>query len=394
MLAEKLGLDPLTVWRKNHFRAGDPAAGRKMPANTLSSEAYDELMEKGAEAIGWGKKWQGWGRPYQVMGARRRGVGMALAHQGGGSTRLPASARVQINHDGTAQVLVGSSDIGTGCKVAFAQIGAEALGLGIGDVYVERVIDTETVPYAPMTAGSIALFNSGLAIQIAATDAKKQILQIAATAHWSPDVLKEGITAPEELDIKDSMVYVKADPQRRVSVKEVVSSVLAPIVIGKAHRHGVSAIGPQVKATVVGFADVEVDTLTGRVEVLKLVLGHDSGRIINPGTSQNQVYSGALMSLGYGLMEEVVFDPATGRVLNLALADYLVPTALDAPPMQIIFSANIDPIGPFGAKGLAESPAICPHAAIANAIYNAIGVRISELPLTPEKVLRALSEVR
>ena len=170
--------------------------------------------------------------------------------------------------------------------------------------------------------------------------------------------------------------------------------MLAPIVIGKAHRHGASAIGPQVKATVVGFADVEVDTETGRIEVLKLVLGHDSGRIVNPGTSQNQVYSGALMSLGYGLMEEVVFDPATGRVLNLALTDYRMPTALDAPQMQIIFSDNIDPIGPFGAKGLAESSAICPHAAIAGAVYSAIGARLNELPLTPEKVLRALSEVR
>ena len=182
--------------------------------------------------------------------------------------------------------------------------------------------------------------------------------------------------------------YVRRDPSRRVAVKDVVGSVLAPIVIGSAQRHGLSSIGPQPKASIVGFADVEVDVATGRIMVLKLILGHDSGRIINPQTAGNQVYGGALMSLGYALMEEVVFDLKTGQVLNPALTDYRVPTSLDAPAMEIIFSENIDPIGPFGAKGIGESPMCYPHAAIA--IYNAAGVRVNELPITPEKLLKAL----
>ncbi|MFH1775642.1 MAG: molybdopterin cofactor-binding domain-containing protein, partial [Chloroflexota bacterium] len=332
----------------------------------------------------------GWGKPYRAIGTRRRGVGMAVAHQNGGAPGYPSSASVQLNHDGTAQVLAGSMELGTGCKTSFAQIGAEALGLKVEDVYVVKDVDTETVPYACMTGASISLFNEGLSVQIAAANARRQLLEMAFTAPWSPDSLKQGVNTAEDLDIKDSVIYVKADPSRCIAVKEVVGSVLAPIVIGNAQRHGLSAIGPQPKASLAGFADVEVDVETGRIRVLKLILGHDSGRIINPQTAGNQVYGGALMSFGYALMEEVVFDPATGRVLNPALTDYRVPTSLDMPAMEIIFSENIDPIGPFGAKGIGEAPMCYPHAAIASAIYNAAGVRISELPITPEKVLRAL----
>jgi len=389
-LMEKLDLDPLTMWKKNHYRAGDPLGGGRVPGNVLSSDAFDELIDKGAEAIGWKEKWQGWGKPYRTNGVKKRGVGMALALLTAGLTPLPASARVQINHDGTAHVLAGSMDIGTGCKTAYAQICAEALGFKVEDVYLVRDVDTESVPFSCLTGASTSLFIEGSAAKLAAEDAKAQLLEMASTAPWSPDALKQGVKSPDELDIKDNVIYVKKDPGRCCAVRELVSSVLAPIVIGSAYRHGVSHIGPQPKATMAGFADVEVDTKTGKVTVLKLVLGHDSGRIINPQTSENQVFGGALMSLGYGLMEEVTFDSKTGKPLNPALSDYSLPTALDAPAMEIIFSENIDPIGPFGAKGLGEAPSVYPHAAIAGAIYNAIGVRLSELPITPQKVLYAL----
>ncbi len=394
MLAEKLRIDPLTIWKKNHHKTGEPMHASFSSGLTLSSEAYDELIDKGAKAIDWEGKWKGWGKPYEVIGPKKRGVGMAIGLHTSGIPALPASATIEINHDGTANVLIGSVDIGTGCKTTFAQICAEVLGLKIEDVYVVRDVDTETVPHMCLTGASISLYLGGSVIKIAAADAKRQLLEMAHTAPWSPASLKDGIEKPEDLDLKESMIYVKANPNRRAPVKEIVRPVIAPIVIGRALRHDIPLSGPKASATLSGFADVEVDTETGQVNVLKLVAGHDSGRIVNPEVCENQVYGGALMSFGYALMEEVAFDPATGKALNPALTDYWMPGALDTPPMEVIFSDNIDPLGPFGAKGIGESPAICPHTAIASAIYNAIGVRISQLPITPDKVLKALGKIK
>ncbi|MFC2019941.1 xanthine dehydrogenase family protein molybdopterin-binding subunit, partial [Chloroflexota bacterium] len=326
-----------------------------------------------------------------VAGPRRRGVGMAIGQHGSAAApRFPTSATVQVNHDGTVLILAGAMDQGTGCKTTLAQVCAETMGLKMKDVYTVKTVDTEVVHYSVASGGSKTLPLGGAAVMVAARDARRQILEMAATAPWSPDILKEGASGPDDLDIKDGLIYVKADPDRCAAVKEVVSSVLAPIVIGKAHRHNLAISGPTACIPVLGFADVEVDTETGRVTVLKIVAGQDSGRIVNPQVCENQVLGGALMSLGYGLMEEVVLDPATGRVLNPALTDYRMPTAMDMPSMVAIFADNIDPTGPFGAKGIGEASNISPHAAIASAIYNAIGVRINEVPITPEKILNAL----
>lgn len=394
MLAEKLGLDPLAVWKMNHHKAGDPRHSDSRPGNTLSSEAYDELIDKGAEAIEWRKKWLGWGKPYRVTGAKKRGVGMAVAVHASGIPALPASTTIEINRDGTALVSIGSMEIGTGCKTTFAQVGAEVLGLKIEDVYVVKEVDTETVPYMCMTGASTSLHVGGSAIKVAALDARRQLLELAYAAPWSPESLKREVAGPEDMDIKDSVIYVKANPDISLAVKDIVSPMPAPQVIGRALRHDLPSPGVTAFITLAGFADVEVDTETGMVNVLKLVACQDSGRIINPQVGENQVYGGTLMSYGYALMEEIVLDPVTGRILNPALSDYWMPTSLDTPRMDVIFSANIDPVGPLGAKGMGEAPAICPHAAIASAIYNAAGVRLKQLPITPDKILKALGRIK
>jgi len=394
MLAEKLGLDPLAVWKKNHMRAGDPRRALDLlPSMTLSTEAYDKMIDKGAEAIEWEKKWKGWAKPYEIIGSKKRGLGMAVGLHVSGVPFIPAASTIRINHDGTAHVSAGSMDLGTGCKTTYAQIAAELMGFKFEDVYVVKDVDTETTPHAPVTGGSGSLHIEGSAVKVAALDAKKLILEQAHTASWSPNRLKDGIEKPEDLDIKDSMIYVKADPSKRAAIKEVLSH-FGPMIIGRAGRHDLPCPGPAPYITMVGFVDLEVDTETGMVNVLKLVQCNDSGRIINPEICENQVYSGTVMSFSYALMEDIAFDPMTGKPLNPALADYWVPTSLDTPPMDVIFSENIDPLGPLGAKGIGEATAICPHAAIASAIYNAIGVRISQLPITPDKVLKALGKLK
>ncbi|MFC2013681.1 xanthine dehydrogenase family protein molybdopterin-binding subunit [Chloroflexota bacterium] len=394
MLAEKLGVDPLIFWKKNHIKAGDPRYLDLGPGSTVSSEAYDELIDKGAKAIGWEKKWKGWGKPYEVTGPRKKGVGLSFSVHSSGLPFLATSAIVKIYHDGTAQVLAGSIDLGTGCKTTFAQICAEVLGFRYEDVYVIKDVDTETVPYTIMTGASTSLHVEGSAVKVASLDARRQLLEMALTVPWIPSTLKKGIEKPEELDIKDSMIYVKAEPSRCVAIKEVVDHIFAPIVIGVAHRHDIKVPGPLAYSTQVGFADVEVDTETGRVNVLKLVSGHDAGRIINPEIVENQIYGGMLMSLGYGLSEEIAFDPLTGNPLNPALTNYWIPTSMDMPEMEVIFSDNIDPVGPLGAKGIGECTNVIPQAAIVNAVYNAIGVKISQLPITPDKVLKALGKIK
>jgi len=394
MLAEKLGLDPLLVWKKNHMRAGDPRRALDLLAKlTLTTEAYDEMIDKGAKAIEWEKKWKGWAKPYETSGSKKRAIGMAVGLHVSGVPIIPAASTIRINHDGTAHVSAGTMELGQGCKTTYAQIAAELMGFKFEDVYVVKDVDTETTPHAPVTGGSGSLHIEGSAVKVAALDAKKQLLEQAHTASWSPNRLKGGIEKPEDLDIKDSMIYVKADPSKRAAIKEVLSH-FGPMIIGRGSRHDLPVPGPAPYITAVGFADVEVDEETGAVNILKLVQCNDSGRIINPEICENQIYGGTLMSLGYALMEEIAFDPMTGKPLNPALTDYWAPTSLDTPPMDVIFSENIDPLGPLGAKGIGEATAICPHPAIASAIYNAIGVRIDKLPITPDKILHALGKLK
>ncbi|MDP2917606.1 MAG: molybdopterin-dependent oxidoreductase, partial [Dehalococcoidia bacterium] len=393
MLCEKLGLDPIIVWKKNHTRTGDPRRTMGFPGKTLSSEGYDEMMDKGAKAIGWSARWKGWGKPYQVSGSTKRGVGMALGLHVSGVPFLPVASTFTVNHDGTAQVSVGFTDLGTGSKTTLAQIAAEVLGIKFENVFVIKDIDTDTVPYAPMTGASMTLHVGGSAVKVAALDAKRQILDIAATAPWRPDSLKDAAN-PEDLDIKDGFIFVKKDPGKKAPLKAVLAPPFAPMVIGRATRQDLPFPGPVAYVTMVSFADVEVDTEMGKVKVLKLIVCQDSGRIINPAICENQAYGGAAQSYGYALMEEVAFDPGTGKSLNPVLSDYWWPTSLDMPPMDVIFAETIDPVGPLGAKAIGETPAICPHAAIASAVYNAIGVRLTQLPITPDAVLKALGRTK
>jgi xanthine dehydrogenase molybdenum-binding subunit len=392
MLSEKLGVDPITVWKKNHTKAGDPRRGFNMP-ETLSTESIDELIDKGAAAIEWEKKWKGWGKPYEINGPKRRAVGMSVALHVSGIGFVPVSCSIRVLHDGTANISIGYMELGTGSKTTFAQIGAEALGLKFEDVYVVRDVDTEYVPFSMPSGASSSLHVGGSAIKVAALDAKKQLLQIAATGFWIPDVIKDGIGGPDDLDIKDGCVYVKADPERKAPIKAILVHPFSTHVIGTALRQDLP-MDPVAYQTLAGFADVEVDTETGMVEVLKNISCQDSGQLINPEVCENQVFGGALQSIGYGLSEEVAFDPATGKALNAGLSDYWMPTSMDTPPMDVVFSEQLDTVGPFGAKGIGEGPTICPHCAISSAIYNAIGVRINQMPITPDIVLKALGKIK
>lgn len=367
--AEKLGLDPIVLRMKN-YSLKDQVEG--VP---YTRKALDQCYQQGAEKIAWEHRNKSPGKKRALI---CQGIGMASQIWGGGGGP-PAYAIIKINPDGTANLLTGSQDIGTGSKTVFAQIAAEELGIPANDITV-TLADTETTPYAPNSSGSRTVASVGPAIRSAAADAKRQLLDLAGS------IL--GIKA-EELVIGDGQVYSKRTPTQKVSLKEIARKMGNNMIIGMGSR---GPNPPQAAINTFGaqFAQVEVNTGTGEVRVLKVVSVHDVGRVINPVTLNNQIEGGIVQGVGYGLMEEMVWDKGTGIMLNPNLHAYKLPTILDIPEVVAGVAEGADPANNIGAKGVGEPPVIPTAPAIANAIYNAIGVRLKELPITPDKVLKSL----
>lgn len=390
--AEELGIDPLEIRLKNHIRAGDPLHsysdvynmfGVPIPALSLSSCGLEECIKKGAEAIGWRERWQGWGKPAEINGTKRRGLGMAVACHICGEMWLGCSSViVEINHDGSIHLLTGVACMGQGVETTQAQIAAEELGVSIESI-VGTHGDTETCPWCVPTVASISAHHTGLATQAAAADAKRQLCELASRDLGVP---------PNDLDIKNGIIYVLKEPDKGIPINIVTAKFLPeflapPAIIGRAWSN--VPLSPIAKMFMAHFVEVEVDTDTGEVEIVRYVAVHDSGKIINPQVCDNQVAGGVLLGCGFGLVEDLIFDDRTGRILNPNYMDYKILTALDIPDPEISYVEVIDPVGAFGIKGIGEGPPIPPPAAIAQAIHNAIGIRL-DAPITPEKILRAL----
>jgi CO/xanthine dehydrogenase Mo-binding subunit len=299
----------------------------------------------------------------------------------------PAYASVRMNPDGTIDVLTGSQDLGTGARTVFAQIAAEALGASIKDV---RTVlgDTERLPYTGNSWGTQSTASVGPAIRMAAEDARRKLFDAASTMLDAP---------ADALESRGSVVRVRDDrPDRRAESRELTFSEIGDklgdvMIIGQGSR------GPNPDRTAMfafgaQFAEVEVDIETGRVRVLRIVAAHDSGRIINPRLAESQLEGGILQGVGFALFEERVLDESLGLPLNPTMHDYKIPTLADLPAIEAFFVAGADTVANHtGAKGLAEPPIIGTAPAIANAVADAIGVEVLELPLTPWRVLAALS---
>ena len=367
-LAKRLGMDPLDLRLKN-YSDRDQVTGRP-----YSLKGLRESYERGAKEIGWRK------RDQNNKGRKFHGFGMA-SQIWGGSGGPPAYAMVKINPDGTAVVLSGTQDIGTGTKTALAQIAAEELGFPMERISVE-IGDTQMGPYAPISAGSMTLASVGPAVRVAAHDARQQLLDVASQALEVPR---------ESLFLQDGIFQCKA-LRGPIAVKEVFLKLGNFMIIGRGARSpnpevvNVNTFGAQ-------FAEVEVDPETGEVTVEKIVAVHDSGRVINPLMISSQIEGGVLQGLGFGLLERRVVDHMTGIVVNDGLENYKVPTSMDAPDMVTEMIDRPDPhVNNLGSRGVGEPPIIPTAPAIANAIADAIGVRIKELPITREKILKALTE--
>ena len=371
-LARELGIDPLELRRRNYAKT-DQEKGRPYSAKKL-----DECYRLGAERFGWGKR-----STAAAQTRRRRGVGMASVCWGAGGGP-PSYATVRVNPDGTVDVLTGSQDLGTGARTILAQIAAEALGADVNDVRT-TLGDTERLPYTGNSWGSQTTPSVGPAVRMAAEDARTKLFEAAAQLMG---------VEPGELESRASIVRVRDDHEPRTSRQELTFAQIGEqlgdvMIIGQGMR-GPNPDNTALFTFAAQFAEVEVDEDTGHVRVLRFVSAHDSGRIINPRLAESQVEGGVIQGIGYALFEERVLDASLGVPLNPTMHDYKIPTIADVPRIETVFVPGADTTANHtGAKGLAEPPIIGVAAAIANAVRDAVGVEVTELPLSPWRVASA-----
>ena len=380
--AEQLGVDPIELRRKNLIRQGDTdelsaqlGEGRRGLPRLIRSCGIEQCLERGAEAIGWAQKRKARPNPASHL---RRGVGVSCSMQGSGIAGVDwASALIKLNEDGSYQVLVGAADVGGGADTVLSQIAAETLGVTLDKINICSG-DTDLAPFDVGAYASSTTIISGGAVKKAADKVRSSLLEVASRILKIP---------AEKLDCRNNQIVTAdaawplAEVARQAIYKEKVQ-------IMESASHFINDSPPPFCAT---FAEVEVDTDTGKVRVLHLVTAVDAGVAIHPRLAEGQVEGAVAQGLGYALIEEMRLDE-NGRMINPGFLDYKIFTAKDMPRLTTILVETEEPLGPYGAKSVGEVAINGPAPAVANAIYRAIGIRFRRLPIRSEDVWRALRE--
>lgn len=371
-LARELRIDPLELRRRN-YTGWNQEEGKPY----TSPDALRLCYEKVETAFSWGNR-----PPHPIIGSKRRGIGFAAHDWMGGGGHPPAYAWVKFNADGSADVVTGTQDIGTGTRTSLSQVAAEELGLPMESVAL-HLGDTAAGPYAPVSSGSATQATLGPAIRAAAIDAKRQLFEVASKLLEVP---------PAMLSIRDGKIHILDEPEERaVPVADVTGAIAPHMILGQGAR-GPNPADKAIRTVGAQIVEVEVDTETGEISVLRVVTSHDCGRIINPTLVDSQVIGGITQGIGFALTEGRVIDERYGAVLNPNLEEYKIPTMADIPPID---HARLDlpdlEANPTGAKGIGEPPLIPTTPAIANAIYDAVGIRLRHSELTREHLLAALA---
>lgn len=395
MLAKDLKMNPIELRLKNHVRKGDTVPWSKTVIRTCG---LGDCLKMGMRAIGWKKR----KKSRQTANYTTRiGVGMScITHHtslGAGKSvlapvvpvrgrpvaREAANAIVRANEDGTFTLLVNCPELGSGQHTALMQMAAEALGVEVERIVLDYIMDTDIVPYDLGPAIDRTVFVTGGAVKKAAEETRRQLLKAASK------VLNINV---KDLAIAKGKVYSKSRPDNQIELSDLVRVAQSnlEVIMGKAHytpRSNAPSFGAE-------FAEVEVDTETGSVKVVKVVGVFDVGRVINRLLCEGQVQGGIVQGIGATLTEGLVTDLSSGVTLNPNFADYKLPSSTDVPKIELGFVETKEPYGPFGAKGMGQIPIDGIAAALANAIYDAIGVRITELPMTAEKILDSIKAAK
>jgi putative selenate reductase molybdopterin-binding subunit len=382
--AHALGMDPIALRRKNLIGPGDTSPifkalgeGREGVEQAIGSCGIDECVRLGAEAIGWTEK-----RERRDTGRLRRGVGVACLMQGSSIPEVDmGGASIKLNEDGSFNLLVGATDLGTGSDTVLAQIAAEVLGVGVEQMVVLSS-DTDVTPFDVGAYASSTTYLSGMAVQKAAAGARRQILEVAARLLDRPIAslkLEDGKAVAEDGksvtlgEIALDSLYTKNQRQIQSVASHITEKSPPPF---SAH-----------------FAEVEVDTLTGFVKVLAYVAAVDCGLAINPQLAEGQVEGAVLNGISYALTEEYLFSQA-GKMRNPTFKHYKIFSTRDLPAMTTILVPTYEATGPYGAKSVSEIGINGPLPSIGNAIFHATGVRLRTGPFTPERVFEGLQALR
>ncbi|MFB6189697.1 MAG: xanthine dehydrogenase family protein molybdopterin-binding subunit [Halapricum sp.] len=380
-VARDLGLDPIELRRGNYMEVGDldeiaGIMGGEGAERRIRSCGLEECIERGKEAIGWGEIEQ----PDDEH--LHRGIGLALSAQGTGVAGDElGGAQIMMNEDGSFHLHVGGVDIGTGADTAFVQIAAEVLGCPAEDIVV-KTSDTDNTPFDYGAYASSTTYISGSAVKKAAEDARGKILK------WASRMLDEPV---EDLDTGDGEVTSEVTGEsvtlEEIGYESVYGDETREHILGQG-THSTEESPPPFAAQ---FADVTVDDRTGEFEVNKLVVAVDCGVAINPGMAEGQIEGANHMSYELAVNEGITIDE-NGRAEMADYDDYQFPTAAQTPPIESILVETHEPTGPFGAKSVAEVPTNTVPPALSNAVRDAVGVRITEMPITAEKIKAGLDD--
>ncbi len=373
--ARALGMDSVEIRLKNAALPGDKSQITKKPLLTCGLVA---CLEKGRELIQWEQKRAEW--PRSQDGPIRRGLGVASFSYGSGTYPVcveAASARTILNQDGSVHLQVGATEIGQGSDTALAQMAAETLGLPLDRVHVVSCQDTDVAPFDTGAYASRQTYVSGQAVIRTARQLRDKILDYVGAI---------SDLEARDLDIKNGHIVIRQTPETMVmSLKDVaidayyqkdrggqITAEMSYKTRSNAHVFGCT------------FVDLEVDIPLCRVKINEIYNVHDCGVVINPLNAEGQVLGGMAMSIGAALYEKLMIDPDSGRIYNNNLLDYKVPTIMDIPDLGTAFVETKEPTHPFGSKALGEPPVLSPAPAIRNAVLDATGVAVNELPLNPK----------
>jgi CO/xanthine dehydrogenase Mo-binding subunit len=384
-------MDPVELRKLNALQVGDyTSTGQKLETSVGLLDTIEEAKKK--------SKWDEKRALYsQDKGEKRRGIGCGSVFYGvslgaGGKKYERAGAYIEIARDGSVQIAVGTTEMGQGMRTVLPQIAADGLGVPYENIYLIET-DTSRVPDSGPTVASRSTFMSGNAILNGVKQIKERLEPVAE------DILN---IRKEDIIWDNGDVYFKENPEIRTTFKAVVQEAHHRDIHLAAqgwYRAPYTSFNPEdgqgwcyftyVYST--DIAEVEVDMSTGEVKVLKITAAHDVGKAINPQQVEGQIQGGTLQGVGFALIEELLLDKK-GKIINPNFSTYIIPTAVDAPEIEPVIVEHEYHKGPFGAKGFGELPLMAVAPAVANAVFNATGIRVTELPITPERLLRVKSE--
>lgn len=373
-LCQQIGMDPLQFRRINALREGDPNLFR----GRWPRIGIQECLARIEQHHLWAQREQEKQAAPEELRGWKIGIGLAAGGWSGGTE--PAAALCRMERDGSFTVVVGSVDV-SGSDTSMALIAAEELNLSASAISITHD-NTDSMPYSGLSAGSKTTYTVGAAVQAAARDARNQLFSIAA------DMLE---ASPDDMELRDGRIMVRGVPEKHVTLQQIAGSSMnfgAPY--GPIFGRGRSAIRVASPAFAVHVAKVAVDPETGEVRVLDYAAAQDVGRAINPAEVEGQIHGGVTQGIGWALLEGMAYDES-GQLLTSTFMDYALPHSQDIPTIAPLLVEVPSGLGPFGARGVGEPPVVPVAAAIANAIRDATSARMTQIPMTPERVLDALA---